>query len=85
LQKAVKNNESGKTFETKYFTATLINNGRSYNTIFKLKDNVKFNNKFDHTLIFADEAAHENTLQIVLLNEYARRKNATVFLASDDN
>ena len=85
LQKAVKDKKAGETFDTKYFTATLVENSKGYNTIFKLKDNVKFNNKFDHTLIFADEAAHKNTLQIVLLNELAKRNKGTVFLASDDN
>ena len=46
---------------------------------------IKFNPDITSPLIFVDEAAHMNTLQIALLDEYADRVGGTVFLASDSN
>ena len=48
-------------------------------------DKIKFNPDIKAPLVFVDEAAHMNTLQIALLDEYADRVGGTVFLASDSN
>lgn len=48
-------------------------------------DKIKFNPDIKAPLIFVDEAAHMNSLQIALLDEYAERVGGTVFLASDSN
>lgn len=47
------------------------------------KDKVKFNPDIKAPLVFVDEAAHLNTLQIALLDEYADRVGGTLYLASD--
>lgn len=74
-------------FDGTYFKATVYppKTVPSSNTVFELKNNIVFNSDFDHTLIFGDEAAHMNALEIVLLNQYARKKKATMFLASDNS
>lgn len=42
-------------------------------------DKIKFNPDIKAPLVFVDEAAHMNSLQIALLDEYAERVGGTVF------
>ena len=48
-------------------------------------DKVKFNPDIKAPLVFVDEAAHMNPLQIALIDAYAEQAGGTVFLASDSN
>lgn len=74
-----------KIIKNKYFTAHLERAGGNYNTVFELSDNIVFNSGYDQSLIFVDEAAHLNPLQIMLLDKLAENNKGTLYLANDDN
>lgn len=84
----INKNETNKEYkvETDYFVMQRwAKNGATGVKIDLKSDKIKFNPDIKAPLIFVDEAAHMNSLQIVLLNEYAERVGGTVFLASDSN
>lgn len=72
--------------ETDYFVMQRwAKNGATGVKIDLKSDKIKFNPDIKAPLVFVDEAAHMNSLQIALLDEYAERVGGTVFLASDSN
>ena len=79
--------ESSFKIDTEYFSINynLDNTGSGIFDIQLAPNKVKFNKEFTQPLIFVDEAAHMNTLQIALLDAYADNVGGTVFLASDSN
>lgn len=87
-----KNNLSGNTLnlekfkelDYEYFTVDLQVAGNFPNAVFKLKDNIVFNKDFDQSLIFVDEAAHLNPLQLALLDKLAERNGGTLYVANDN-
>lgn len=75
-----------KEIDTEFFKASLENaGGGRVGVKYKLKDNIVFNKDFDQSLIFIDEAAHLNPLQLVLLGKLAEINKGTVYAASDVN
>lgn len=79
--------ENSFKIDTEYFSINydLDNTGSGIFDIQLAPNKVKFNKEFTQPLIFVDEAAHMNTLQIALLDAYADSVGGTVFLASDSN
>lgn len=87
LQQKVTKGDPNITVDTDYFTLTysLDDTGSANIRVDLNEKNIKFDSSFTQPLIFVDEAAHMNTLQIALLDAYAEKVNGTVFLASDSN
>lgn len=83
--KSIGKNYAPKTIKNKYFTARLEKAGGNYNTVFELSDNIIFNSDYDQSLVFVDEAAHLNPLQIMLLDKLVENNKGTLYLANDDN
>lgn len=72
--------------DTTYFTAiSQPTGGGMRGTRIILKNNISFNKDFDQKLVFIDEAAHLNPLQLVLLGKFAELNKGTVYAASDIN
>jgi hypothetical protein len=74
-------------FDCDYFRLIKFNDGDPkglYGVRVELKlDKIEFLPELDQKLIFVDEAAHMNPLQIALLDAYAEKVGGTVYLASD--
>lgn len=82
-----KHNDKNYKVETDYFVIQKQDRPNELSGVrIDLKtDKIKFNPDVTSPLVFVDEAAHMNTFQIALLDEYADRVGGTVFLASDSN
>ncbi len=77
---------------TKYFDITRYYAGKNKegvevfgNRVELHLDEIKFNPEAKAKLVFVDEAAHLNTVQIALLDAYAEKVGGTLYLASDSN
>lgn len=77
-------NIQGEFIQIKQNINTGSNNGLGI-TVFVKPEKIQFNPDFKHQVIFVDEAAHMNTMEIVLVDQFAKYCNAEAFLASDNN
>lgn len=80
------------TISTEYFDITRYYAGKNKegvevfgNRVDLHLDKIKFNPETKTKLVFVDEAAHLNTVQIALLDAYAEKVGGTLYLASDSN
>lgn len=79
----IKNGNTIKTHDSKYFTSYPVNG----HVIIKLKPNVIDFNTLEKIpkKIFLDEATHLSSLELQILNEYAKKTNGVIYAAGDPN